>query len=211
MRLFLFNIALFVTVLFASFSCFAEEKINYTQGVEYKLLTPPQATHEKNKIQVIEFFSYACPHCYHFEPFVRTWLKNKAANVEFVRIPAIFNAKWELLAKVFYTSEALNVTKIMHDKIFDAIHGQRKRINSLDDIKEIFVANGVTASDFDATINSFGVANKLLMAKKLTSSYKVDGVPLIVINGKYRTNSTLAKGHENMLKVTNFLVDKETK
>jgi len=185
------------------------EKFEINKGIEYQELDTPQATNNKDKIEVIEFFSYACPHCYNLEPNVEHWLSKKDKDVEFIRVPAIFNKNWEAFAGIFYTAQTLGVIDKVHGKIFNAIHGTGKKIKSLEDLKEIFVSVGVKPSDFDNTVKSFNVATLTREAKQMTKSYQIKSVPMIIINGKYRTDSTLAHGHENVFKVVEHIVSQE--
>ncbi len=183
--------------------------LEITEGIEYETLDNPQPVSTTDKIEVIEFFSYACPHCYNLEPEVVAWLKNKPENIHFIQVPAIFNKQWEAFARVFYTAEVLGVKDKVHQQIFDAIHGPGKKIRSLDDLKAIFVANGVDAKVFEQTLSSFSVATKVRQAKAKTKSYGVDSVPMIIVQGKYRTSSSLAHGHKNVFKVVEYIIKHE--
>ncbi|MBF0264056.1 MAG: thiol:disulfide interchange protein DsbA/DsbL [Gammaproteobacteria bacterium] len=189
----------------------AAKSIEINEGIEYQELDKPQAVKNKDKIEVIEFFSYACPHCYNLEPHVEDWLSQKKDDVEFIRLPAIFNKNWEAFAGIYYTAQTLGVVDKVHSKIFNSIHGSGKKIKSLDDIKELFVSIGIKAEDFDNTVKSFNVANLTRKAKQMTKSYAIKSVPMIIVNGKYRTDSTLANGHKNVFTVVEHIVDQERK
>jgi len=205
----LFIVFLFVIV---SLPSFAEQLKDISEGIEYEVLDNPQAVTVKNgKVEVIEFFSYACPHCYNLEPYVEQWRKNKAADVEFIHIPAVFNKSWESLAGIYYAAEALGIVDKIHPIIFEAIHGNGKKINNFAQLKDVFVANGIKAEDFESTLNSFSVANKTRRAIQLTKQYQVQSVPVVIVQGKYRTNSTLAHGHANVFKVVDHIADKVRK
>ena len=96
---------------------------DYTEGTDYERVSPPIATDETGKVEVYEFFWYGCPHCYRFEPYLQKWLENKPDNVEFIRIPAIFNSpRWEVHARAYYTAEILEVQDRIHGPLFSAIH-----------------------------------------------------------------------------------------
>ena len=185
----------------------AATDFDIAEGIEYEVLSQPQTVENKGKIQVIEFFSYACPHCYNLEPSVLAWLKKKPDNVEFIQIPAIFNAQWEAFANIYYTAEVLGMADKLHPLIFEAIHGPGKKLKGLDDLKAIFTTNGVTSDDFDNTLKSFAVANKIRKAKAMTKDYEIKSVPMVVVQGKYRTNSTLAHGHKNVFKVVDHIIN----
>ena len=93
-----------------------------TEGFEYKLVQPPVPTETGDKIEVVELFWYGCPHCYYFEPQVKQWLKTMPDNVEFRRVPAVFNDVWAVHARAYYTAETLGVADKMHDPMFVAYH-----------------------------------------------------------------------------------------
>jgi len=183
----------------------------WEEGVNYERLAPPQPTDNADRIEVRELFWYGCPHCYRLEPVLRKWLKNKPDDVDFVRTPAVLGPSWELLAKAYYTAEVLGVVDKVHGPIFDRIHKDHKRIRTPDDVRAIFVEQGIPASDFDKTFSSFAVVTRTNRAKRAHDMYGVTGVPTVIINGKYRTNATLAGSNEKILEVVDYLVEQERK
>lgn len=185
------------------------------EGIEYKLISPPQSTITKNKIEVVELFWYGCPHCYYFEPELKKWLAKKPDNVVFYRVPAIFNASWALHARAFYTAKSLGLfdqgKTAFHEAFFDAIHKNNKRLNDKESIQAFFAGFNVSAEDFNNTFDSFAVNTKVNRAATLSKRYQVEGVPTIIVNGKYRTDGPMAGGRKGIIKVLDFLIKKETK
>ena len=185
------------------------------EGIEYKKISPAQATITKNKIEVVELFWYGCPHCYHFEPNLNKWLSSKPNNVVFYRVPAIFNASWALHARAFYTAKTLGLFDSgkleFHEAFFEEIHKHKKRLDNKNVIRAFFVRFGVSAEDFNNTFDSFAVNTKVNRAASLSKRYQIEGVPSLIINGKYRTDGPMGGGREGMIKVLNFLIDKESK
>ncbi len=196
---------MFFAMIFAGLSTalYAEEG--------YELITPPQPTQHADKIEVIEFFWYGCPHCYHLEPEVAKWLKTKPANVEFIRQPAVFSKAWADHAKAFYTAEALGVSEKIHADFFDAVQNKKEALQTEADLAKFFVAHGVEEKAFHDAYNSFLVDAKLRQANTMAARYGVTGVPALIINGKYKTTGALAKSQENMFNVVNELIKKESK
>lgn len=190
----------------------------FNEGFEYKLITPPQPTSTGDKIEVVEMFWYGCPHCYRFEPEIKKWLASKPANVEFVRIPAVFSKPvWELHARAYYTAEALGVLEKIHQPLFDAIHKDKQRMDSPAALRSLFSKFAVSGDDFDKAFTSFVVMSKLQRARTLSRDYQITGVPSLIINGKYVTSGPMASinnpskhEHENLLKVMAYLIDKES-
>jgi thiol:disulfide interchange protein DsbA len=187
----------------------ASAAANYKEKIHYELVQPPQPTTTKDKVEVVEMFWYGCPHCNSLEPYVERWLKRIPDNAEFVRIPAVFRPMWELHARAFYTAEILNVVEKTHSAMFEAIHNQKRKLASDQEIMELFAQHGVKNEDFKRVFRSFAVEAKVRRAKDLSQRYGISGVPAIIVNGKYRTSAQLAGGNANIFKVVNFLVEKE--
>ncbi|MGD0959838.1 MAG: thiol:disulfide interchange protein DsbA/DsbL [Methylomonas sp.] len=176
----------------------------------YEVLKPTQPVQNPEKIEVIEFFWYGCPHCYHLEPAIKQWLKNKPANVEFIRQPAVFNELWGKNAKVFYTAEALGVEDKLHDDIFDAIQNKKIKLATDEEIAKFFIEHGVKEEDFQTAYKSFSVDAKLRQAEGMGPRYGISGVPTLIVNGKFKVTATSAKSQDNMLNVVNQLIQSES-
>jgi len=184
------------------------------EGIEYRLVSPAQPTITKNKVEVVELFWFGCPHCYHFEPDLKKWLANKPENVVFVQIPAVFNAGWALHARAYYTAKSLglydNGKHDFHDAFFEELHKHKKRLNTKKSLQAFFARFGVSAEDFNNTFDSFAVNTKVKRAAILSKRYQLDGVPSLIVNGKYRVDGPMAGGRQGMLKVTDHLIKKES-
>ena len=201
------KILVFLLLLINAASIQAAE---YTAGVEYKVL-PEQPTDSGDKIEVLEFFWYGCPHCYTFEPYINAWKKSKPANVEFSRVPAIFRPDWEVQARAYYAMSNMGVIESMHEKIFAAIHKDKKRLEKKEQLTDFIVKNGVDRAKFEAEYNSFSVDSMVRKAKKLQTAYKIEGVPSIAVNGKYLTSGSMSGSYQNMVNILDYLVKKESK
>jgi thiol:disulfide interchange protein DsbA len=138
-------------------------------------------------------------------------LKNKSANVVFVRVPAVFRPIWGFHAKVYYTAEVLGVLDQVHDAMFEAMQVQRRKMATAEEVKALFAKYGVSSEKFDNAFNSFAVDAKVRRATDLTRRYGIEGVPALVINGKYVTDGVMAHGQRGMLEVTDYLISKESK
>ena len=179
-------------------------------GEAYDLVNPPHATNDPSKVEVLEFFWYGCPHCYHFEPSVKAWLKTKPANVVFIRQPAVFNPHWAAHAKAFFTAESLGVLDKVHDDFYDAIQNKKETLESEADLAKFFAAHGVKEDDFHKAYKSFAVDAKMRQAETLAPSYGIDGTPSLIVNGKYRIAAGKAKSFEKMIETLNLLVKQES-
>jgi len=193
-------------LLILFFSCSALLKAE-TAG--YEVLTPPQPTLHADKIEVIEFFWYGCPHCYSFEPELAKWLKTLPKNVEFIRQPAVFNELWGKHAKAYFVAEALGVVDKVHADFFDAIQNKKEKLDTEDALAKFFSAHGVDEARFHEAYNSFAVDSKMRQAPVIAGRYGITGVPAVIINGKYLTNGPLAGSHEKMIEIMNSLIRQE--
>lgn len=172
------------------------------QRADYYELTPPQPVQAASgKIEVLEFFWYGCIHCYNLEPRLETWLKTLPKDVEFRRVPAVFNERWGHDAAIYYSFEALGLVEKLHRPFFDAIHRDRLRTDRWPELSAWLEKNGVDAKKFEATVKSFGVQSKTKGAVRMTSAYKIDGTPAMAVHGRYTVPSS-----EAMLGTVNTLV-----
>ena len=155
-------------------------------GRDFRPLDPPLATETKDRIEVIEFFWYGCPHCFDFEPTLEGWAKTLPADVVLRRVPAIFHSKWAPGAQLYYTLEALHLADALHHEVFTAMHVERLR---LDDESVLFgwaARQGIAAKAFAAAWNSFGVQSRVREAQRLTQESRITGVPALVVGGRYQ-------------------------
>ena len=153
-------------------------------------LNPPQPIETAGKIEVLEFFWYGCIHCYNLEPRLETWLKSKPADVEFRRVPAVLSDRWGHDAAIFYTFEALGVLDKVHRPFFDAIHRDRLNTSNTQALNAWLEKNGIDPKKFDAAARSFGVQSKVKRAIRLTSDYRIDGTPMMAVQGRYTIPSS---------------------
>ena len=183
---------------------------DYKAGVDYAVVEPPIATDTGDKIEVLEFFWYGCPHCYHFEPDLKRWKKTIPDNVRFVRVPAIFRPDWKIQARAYYALERMGVIESVHGKIFDEIHKNKKRLNTMDALADFVAKNGVDRAKFIEEYNSFAVDGLVRKALKKLRAYNIDGVPTLAVNGKYKVSGRMAGSHRKMIEIMNYLIKKES-
>lgn len=175
----------------------------------YTVISPAQPTQTGDKIEVLEMFWYACPHCYDFEPHISKWLESKPDDVVFRRMPGIFRNTWIPHAKAYFTAEKLGILDSIHGPLFDAIHKEKKKVHDDDAFKKFFVKHGVNKGAFTKIYESDEVDTKVKQAFVMGQRYKVTGVPAVIVNGKYMVSGSTAGSLENVLKVIDTLVDKE--
>ena len=178
----------FTTSIFAMFTALTvgSPALAQTQGSDYTLITPAQPTDDPGKTEVLEFFSYGCPHCSDFHPIVSAWAAKLPSDVVFKRVPITFGrGAWANIAKLYYTLEATGDLARLDMDVFKAIHNER--INLFDEraLTEWVVKKGVDPKKFSETFNSFGVMSKVKRGDQLAQGHKIQGVPAISVDGKY--------------------------
>jgi thiol:disulfide interchange protein DsbA len=198
-------------VFFSAVACAAGEAPgqNFKEGEHYDLIDPALRTENPDRIEVTEFFWYGCGHCYTFEPMIGQWKKTLADDVEFKPSPAMWNAAMELHARAFYAAEVLGVGETMHPALFQAMNVDRKRLQSAEEVADLFEANGVSREEFDKAFNSFGVSSQVRQANSRARAAKVTGTPSMMVNGKYFVSTRKAGSQADMLKLVDYLIEKE--
>ena len=182
----------------------------FSEGQHFTMLTTAQGTSSApDVIEVAEVFWYGCPHCFNFDPYLKKWAPELPDDARFIRLPVMWNPTNQIHARIFYTAEALNKLDVIHDAIFKEMHVNRKQLTSEDDIREFFARFDVSEEEFNSTFRSFGVESKLKRAKNLTERYRIQSVPLLVINGKYLTTGPGVKNFDDMLAVADELIERE--
>ena len=163
-----------------------------TPGTDYLLIKPPQPTASGQKVEVLEFFWYGCPHCNTLQAPLEAWLRKKPADVEFKRVPAAFNQSWLQLARTYYALDAMNLVDKLHHEVFAAIHDKQVLDPKvlMRDPKSLFdwvAGKGVERQKFIDTYNSFAVNGRTQGTLELTRKYDIPGTPAIVVDGRYLT------------------------
>jgi len=188
-------------------ACAQEE--TYVEGTHYDLVSPALRTRDPGKIEVLEFFWYGCGHCYNFEPLLTQWKKTLPDDVNFVPSPAMWNAPMGLHAQAFYAAQALDVLDTVHSALFAAMNVDKKRLGSEGEISQVFKANGVDEEAFSRAFKSFGVTSQVKQSEARARSAKITGTPEMVVAGKYRISTRKAGTQAAMLKIADFLIEKE--
>ena len=186
---------------------------DFVEGSDYTVISPRVKTNvAKDKIEVIEFFWYGCPHCYTIEPALENW--EVPENVEFLKVPATFSKTWVVHAKVYYALKALDRLDL-HPLFFDALHGTRRQkgLTSLNKIAEFFAnaRKSMPKDQFTKAYNSFVVKTQIQRAAQLVKNYKIRSVPTFIVNGRYLSSPSMVGSNQDMIKVLDYLIALEQK
>jgi len=187
--------------------------VKWAAGTQYKVVAPAQPTNvAPGKVEIIEFFWYACPHCFAIDPVLQTWRKSKAEYIEFVRVPVTWGEVHRAHARLFYTLKSLGKEDALHAQVFGKIHQEHEPLFVPNDPLATQRAqlqfakdNGISEADFMKAFNSFAVQTSLQEADDLVRRYRIDAVPTFAIAGKYLTDMQMAGGERNLLDILNDL------
>jgi len=180
----------------------------YIDGKDYFTLEKPIPTDNPNKIEVVEVFSYICPHCFHFDPVLNDWMKNQKQDVALVRVHAMWNKSMEPYQRGFYTMATLKLKPGVHEAIFKRIHEEQKELPDAQAWADFLVDYGVSKQAVLTAYNSAAVTNLMNKADERFRAYQISGTPEMVVEGKYRISTRSADGAEGMLKVAEYLINR---
>src|SRR6267154_3560539 len=179
-------------------------------GTDYVVLKSPQPVETGDKIEVLEFFQYSCPHCFAFTPDLTAWRKHLAPDVAYARVPVAFDESRQPHSQIYYALEALNRLDDLHDKVFTAFHVAKRHLFESNDIADFMASNGIDRAPWLATYNSFTVLTKARRAVQIWTSYKIDGTPMLACDGKYLTSPSMvrSRSRSGALDVMDFLIER---
>jgi len=181
-------------------------------GSDYMLIDPRVPTTTGDKIEVVEVFSYACPHCAHFQPYVDELKAKLPSNAQLSYLPAVFNANWEPFARAFYTAKSMGLLEKTHQALFDALHRDRLPISDMQSLAGFYSRFGANPAAFQSTASSFVIDGQIAHGDQLVRQYGVSATPTLIVNGKYRVemNSEKHIGPEEAIDIVLQLVKQES-
>lgn len=183
----------------------------FKEGANYTKIVPAQPSSvAAGKVEVLEVFWYGCGHCFALDPSLETWrTKHKPAYVEFVRVPAMWNDTLRMHARIFYTADLLGKLEELHTPIFQEIQTKGNPLNTVESITAFFRSKGVSTDEFQKAFSSFAVESKLQRADFLNRRYRIESVPTIIVNGKYKTDVGMAGDEARLFQLISELVASE--
>jgi thiol:disulfide interchange protein DsbA len=177
------------------------------EGRNYLVLQSRQPTRDASKVEVLEFFAYSCGHCNAFEPMIDAWQKKLPRDVLFRRIPVAFRDELVIHQNLYFAIEAMGLVEQLHAKVFAALHVERRKLDTPDQIGTFVAAHGVDRVRFLQVLDSFGVVAKVKQATALVGGYAIEGTPSIGVNGRWLTSGSLAGSNAKSLSVAEYLLD----
>jgi thiol:disulfide interchange protein DsbA len=195
-------------VLIAAFLASGSALAQLTEGKNYARIANPQPVETGKKIEVIEFFSYGCPHCAELEPHLDAWLAKLPPDVAFRRVPVMFQQRWTPLAKIYYTLDALGTETKLSPDVFKAIHGQGVALWDADKFYDWAATKGIDRNKAKEVYTSFAVDGKMKRAMQLAQQYNIQSVPTVIVDGKFVTSSDRVGTHAQLPAAIDELVNK---
>ncbi len=184
-------------------------QMSFSAGTDYQLIEPAVKTSQPDKVVVTEIFWYGCPHCFRFEPYVERWSATLPETVVFEQVPSSLNPRWTEHARTYYAFKMMGALDQTHKALFDALHLKRQRLNSLDTIAEFAAGQGLDEKAFRENYFSFPVETQIRKNIQKEKRYGHQGVPAVIVNGKYLVSASQAGSNERMIQIMNFLVGQE--
>ena len=177
-------------------------------GKEFKMISPALAS-PKDKIEVIEFFSYGCNHCSDFHPLISKWAEKLPKDVSFRRVPVSFNRpEWARLAKIYYALEATGDLAKLDAAVFMAIHEQRVQFKTDEAVFAWVASKGADAKKFAEAFSAFSMQAKIQRADQDATAARIGGVPALAVDGKFLINNEAASNYEDLLRITDSVIAK---
>lgn len=178
------------------------------EGFDYRILPVAQPVEVKGKVEVIEFFWYGCPHCYDLEPELNAWIKRQPKDVTFRKVPVAFRDDLMPHSQLFYALESMGKGEAMNEKVMYAMHKENKRLMTENEIADWVASQGIDRNTFLASYRSFAVISRARAARQMADAYRIDGVPTIVMQGRYVTSPSIAGTKAKAIAVMDYLEQK---
>ena len=182
-------------VLLAAVAFASGASAQLVEGKNYARIANPQPVETGRKIEVIEFFSYGCPHCAELEPHLEAWLAKLPQDVAFRRVPVMFQPRWIPLAKIYYVLDALGAESKLSTQVFKAIHGSGTALWETGKFYDWAASQGLDRKKVEEVFTSFAVDGKMKRATQLAQQYNIQSVPTVVVDGKFVTASDRVGTH----------------
>ena len=204
------SVACLVTLLFAFTFPAQADNGKLTEGQEYAKLGQVVSTSDPAKIEVVEFFSYGCPHCNELNPLALSWEKKQPSDIVLKRVAVPWGPFYTLMSKFYYTLEVMGELDRLDSAVFDAIHNRGLRLINEKSLVDWVTSQGVDATKFTTAFRSFSVDSKVKHAEQLAEAARIEGVPALIVDGRYLalTKGIDSKSHQEMYATLLVRVDK---
>tara|TARA_Y100001935_G_scaffold126703_1_gene105101 strand:+ start:531 stop:1223 length:693 start_codon:yes stop_codon:yes gene_type:complete len=199
-------IGILITLLWQTIQTGSSSQI--IEGRDYTLVEKPRRIRGE-RIELIEFFSYACVHCYRLEAILKDWIPNQKDKIEFVQIPAVMSNYWSILGKHYFTLKRLKKLDRHHIGIFNSIHSSGRIFDSEEKLFDFVKTTNIEFDSYEKIFRSIEVKSDIQRANQMARRLKISAVPTFVVQGKYIVTTGRDVGLRRAKQVVEFLIDKE--
>ncbi len=199
---------LFLSIFFSSF---IQAQDSFIEGTDYQLIDDQPSSYvskKSNHIKVVEAFWYGCPHCDMLDPALKAWAQQLPSDVLFTRMPVVFGRSWEMHARMFWVAKNLGLLETIHEPLFDTIHREGQRLQRVDDVIAFFERYGADPAVVKRELAGFATESALRLADARVRAYGIQGVPALVVNGKFVTGVSQAGGEFQLFQLLDDLIEK---
>ena len=199
-------IGILITLLWQTIQTGSSSQI--IEGRDYTLVEKTRRIRGE-RIELIEFFSYACVHCYRLEAILKDWIPNQKDKIEFVQIPAVMSNYWSILGKHYFTLKRLKKLDRHHIGIFNSIHSSGRIFDSEEKLFDFVKTTNIEFDSYEKIFRSIEVKSDIQRANQMARRLKISAVPTFVVQGKYIVTTGRDVGLRRAKQVVEFLIDKE--
>ena len=208
----IFSVLIGMCLSLSVFAATSPLMLKYQEGRDYTLLETPVPTLDPSKIEVVEAFSFTCPHCYNFQPALEQWKKVQKPDIALVQTHMQWSGGMKPYQRGFYTAVVLKIQDKVMIPVFEAIHKEHKYLDKPEMWADLFAAHGVKREVAFAAYNSKNVTDMVDKADARIRAFKISSTPQLVVDGKYiiPTPDGISEtdAHKKMLEIVDFLVTK---
>lgn len=201
-----------LAVIFPPAVTFADST-DIDEGIDYRRVDQPRRAQPpvegEKSVEVLEFFWYGCPHCYHLEPDLNAWLARQPEAVHFHHMPAANSPRWINHARAFYAAELLGELDKLHEPLFKALQEERRPLFKDEQLIAFAAEQGIDETEFRQAYESFAVDAKVRRSADLAGHFQITGVPALVVNGTYVTSPSQTGSRARTFEVIDALIARE--
>ena len=181
---------------------------SFEEGVHYERIPGPDVERSE-RIEVVEAFGYPCPACRNFLPYITSWENNHPEFVDFRRLPVSIQRTWEPFSRGYYTARVMEVGAGAHEDLFKALHDKGRQLRNIDELADFYADYDIDPEEFRKTARSFAVDSRLRQSTNDIRNWGIRATPTVVVNGRWRVSPRRGSTYEEMIRVIDYLVERE--
>lgn len=180
-----------------------------TAGVEYSAIEGGKPFRQlgPGKIEVVEVFSYSCPHCAHMQPKLEAWQTTLPKSVVVSYMHAAFQPEDPFMLG-YLAADTAKAVPLTHHRMFAAVHETEElpRNATLQQVSSFYLRQpGVNGKAFTAALaDKASLGRRMLATREFQMRSNLPGTPALIVDGRYlvRGNS-----YESLLDNARKIID----